>query len=99
MGRSSRGILERNHEVGALKLTDVCGQVLQRDAVASRERDRALHAVLDLAHVAGPRIGEEFLGGRASRPDNCLLKRWAKRRMKCSAISSTSLPRARSGGM
>ena len=65
-----------------------------------RERHRAFHAVLQLAHVAGPGVVEQLLGGRRREPGHAaFLKCSAKRRMKCSASKSTSLPRARSGGM
>ena len=56
-------VLERKHEILALKVADMGGQVFERDVLVFRERHGPLHAVLQLANVARPRIGEQLGGG------------------------------------
>ena len=45
------------------RLADLLGQVLELDATSARERDGALHGVLELAHVARPLVAQELIGG------------------------------------
>src|SRR5262249_47895205 len=50
-------------EGGGGGLADLLGQVVDVDARAGAERHGALHGVLQLAHVAGPVITGELVGG------------------------------------
>src|SRR5687767_11988865 len=51
----------RQLDARALVLHDLRGQIVDIDLVRSRERDRALDAVLELANVAGPVVVDEKL--------------------------------------
>ena len=48
------------------------GKVLNGDVIIDRQGHRALDAVLQLAHVAGPTVGQEFLCGLATEPGHLL---------------------------
>src|SRR5205814_1203836 len=71
------GLLERRHvaqiqggSVGGREPAHGGGQVVERDRLGRRERERALDRVLELAHVAGPGVGAQalhHLGGEALR--------------------------------
>ena len=55
---------------------DLLGQVVHRDLLVLRERDRALHRILELPHVARPGVRQEPLGrrgGEARHTLPCLL--------------------------
>ena len=57
-------IVGRDQQVRALVGPHRVRQVGHRDLLVLGERDRALDAVLQLAHVAGPAVGEKLLGRR-----------------------------------
>ena len=78
---------------------DLLGQVVDGDLVEARRARRALDAVLQLAHVAGPGVGEQPLAAAGAMPDDPLAgARGGVVSTKCWASSRTSPPRARSGG-
>src|SRR5262249_10994109 len=56
--------LGRDHDLAALMLLDLCRQIVDGDLVEPAQRDRTLHAVLELADVARPVIIHEQARGR-----------------------------------
>src|SRR5262245_31553596 len=56
-----------SRELARAVVSDLLGQIVHRQLLVSSESDRALDAVLQLTHVAGPPVGEQLFGGR--RPD------------------------------
>src|SRR5438876_11232684 len=57
-------IVARDHHVRAAVVADALGQIVHPDALAGGQRHRALHAVLELADVPRPGVGEEPLRHR-----------------------------------
>ena len=53
-----------DEDVRRTVVADPLGKIVHDDLVEARERDRALDAILQLAHVAGPGVGDELRGGR-----------------------------------
>src|SRR5882724_4891895 len=58
------GIVACDHHVRAAVVADALGQIVHPDALAGGQRHRALHAVLELADVPRPGVGEEPLRHR-----------------------------------
>src|SRR5438445_615160 len=58
------GIAARDHHVRAAVVADALGQIVHPDALAGGQRHRALHAVLQLADVPRPGVGEQPLRHR-----------------------------------
>src|SRR4029079_1436235 len=52
------------------RMANLLGQILDLHATAARERDRALHCVLELSHVARPLVAEELIGGAGGEAEN-----------------------------
>ena len=62
------------------RLADLLGQVLELHAAAARERDGALHGVLELAHVARPLVAQQLIGGARGEAGDLALH--AQRRVR-----------------
>ncbi len=55
-----------------LALTDRLGEIVEPQVVELGERDRLLHAVLQLAHVAGPRVRDHRVDRRCGEAEHAL---------------------------
>src|SRR6185295_16110755 len=60
-------LVERSHRAADRDrlhggLADLLWQILELDAAAARQRNGALHGLLQLAHVAGPAVAHELIG-------------------------------------
>jgi len=67
-----RRIVALDSDARALELAHTLGQIVDADVVELRESDRALDAVLQLAHVARPRVREQLVGRVALDPHDPL---------------------------
>src|SRR6266478_5202255 len=65
-------IVARDEHVRALEAADLLREIVEADRLVPREGDRPLDAVLELAHVAGPDVGEQALRGLGREPGDAL---------------------------
>jgi hypothetical protein len=72
----------RDYDLRALGFLYLGGEVVDRELIEATERDRALHAILELADVAWPVVVDEQPVGREIPRTGFLLRRaiWS---MKC----------------
>ena len=73
------------------------GSIRDIDAVAARrQHDRALHRVLELAHIPGPIVAQELIAAPGSCPVSAVTRRPLRQEGRASGDTSSS--RSRSGG-